>query len=378
MRATHLARFAAASLIVGLSVVAQTPPTQTPANAGTVATLGSPGMPAPYPGQTPRPFPRLVGPETLNPGPFPEHWPYPDEYNSVSAAPEVHHLRYTDAKLNFVEVAYFPGVHGQMHGHPFPSVFAVDAPAPKSVDERLDPDRMPKISRSAPPTGMSYPICVTMGPESPHAETNLDTWPHHFYRIEFKRVDDVGIQKNWRTWYPRMLDPPLVAGKIKTSSRDSKLSDAWPYPVAYHSILAAPNNYKLLYEDSHVRFVEVTLRPGETEPMHGDPYPSVIAMDAISGVTPGDRFMDAKSPLNGQSTQHAGPPPPQFTSPSCSTTGPRAPHAMTNSGTVPLHYYRIEFKRIDGPALKDNWRQWYPWMATITDETAKNPFRPNY
>ena len=216
-----------------------------------------------------------------------------------------------------------------------------------------------------------------MGPETPHAETNLDTWPHHFYRLEFKRLDDVGIQKNWQSWYPHMMDPPLVATRVKAPANAPKLSDAWPFPRAYDSIVAAPNNYKLLFEDDHVRLVEVTLRPGETEPTHGDPYPAVLALDAISGTTPTDTFADRKSSLNGQGAKLAGPPP-QFTSPSCSTTPPRAPHSMHNGGTTPIHYYRIEFKRIDGPALKDNWRKWYPWMATLTDETAKNPYRPNY
>src|SRR6516225_6381593 len=77
------------------------------------------------------PYKRLTGPMTLNPGDYPEHWPYADEYDALAAAPEVHHLRYMDGHIQFIEVAYFPGVQGQMHGHPFPSVFAVDAPRPK-------------------------------------------------------------------------------------------------------------------------------------------------------------------------------------------------------------------------------------------------------
>src|SRR5262245_55363708 len=75
-------------------------------------------------------YKRLTGPQTLNPGEWPAHWPYPDEYDSAAAASAVHHLRYVDGKVRFVEVAYFPGVRGQMHGHPYPSVFAMDAPAP--------------------------------------------------------------------------------------------------------------------------------------------------------------------------------------------------------------------------------------------------------
>lgn len=315
-----------------------------------------------YPGKRPRPYPRLEGPQTLNPGPYPTAWPYPDQYNSVFAAPEVHNLRYTDAKVNFVEVAYFPGVHGQMHGHPWASVFAVDAPAPKSVNERLDPDRPPKVATARGPNGQAFPTCMTMQPETPHAETNLDTWPHHFYRLEFKRLDGAGIRDHWKTWYPRMLDPPVTPAKSAAGG---------------DALAAAPNNYRLLFEDDHVRLVEVTLRPGETEPWHRDIYPSVLAMDADSGGEPVDRLREPNSALNGQGSQRAGPPP-GFTAPSCMTTGPRAQHALHNGGAAAIHFYRIEFKRIDGPALKDNWRTWYPWMATLTDATAKSPYRPNY
>jgi hypothetical protein len=27
-----------------------------------------------------------------------------------------------------------------------------------------------------------------------------------------------------------------------------------------------------------------------------------------------------------------------------------------------LHYYRIEFKRLDGDGLQSHWQEWYPWM----------------
>jgi hypothetical protein len=39
-----------------------------------------------------------------------------------------------------------------------------------------------------------------------------------------------------------------------------------------------------------------------------------------------------------------------------------SPHTIRNNGTVPLHHYRIEFKRIDGDNFRSHWREWYPWM----------------
>jgi hypothetical protein len=81
----------------------------------------------------------------------------------------------------------------------------------------------------------------------------------------------------------------------------------WPYPMAYVSIQAAANNYRLLFENEKVRLVEVTVRPGETTPIHGHPYPSVLAFNSIIGnpadVT--DQKLDAASPLNGQGALEA-------------------------------------------------------------------------
>jgi hypothetical protein len=35
----------------------------------------------------------------------------------------------------------------------------------------------------------------------------------------------------------------------------AKLSEKWPYPIAYDEIQAAPSNYKLLFEDQKLRYV---------------------------------------------------------------------------------------------------------------------------
>jgi hypothetical protein len=211
----------------------------------------APAGPPPLPPDAPKPpYRRLAGPETLNPGDWPEHWPYPDEDDSAVAASEVHHIRYIDNHVRFVEVAYFPGVHGQMHGHPWPSVFANDAPSPKNdYNVNLDPERRAIFGVGQPPLGMQFPTCRTLGPQAPHAETNNDTWPHHFYRLEFLRVDGAEIQENWKEWYPWMLDPLLPVKNVKPPAGAPKLSDAWPYPAILDSYHAAPNNYKLLYED---------------------------------------------------------------------------------------------------------------------------------
>jgi len=363
-----------AILVLVLSLKAWAQNAAPPSSDAPTPTAG----PRPLPPDAPKPpYRRLRGPETLNPGDYPQHWPYPDEYDSAVGASEVHHIRYIDSHVRFVEVAYFPGVHGQMHGHPWASVFAVDAPVPKAYNVSLDPENRPIVGRSPAPQGMQFPTCQTMNPQAPHAETNQDTWPHHFYRLEFMRLDGKGIEDHWKEWFPRLLDPVMPMKNAKPAADAPKFSDQWPYPIAYDSYKAAPNNYKLLYEDDHVRLIEVSVRPGETENMAGDPYPSVIANDDMAATTSEDHPLDPNSPLTEKGAGH-GPAPQGLEAPTCSTMGPLAPHAVHNTGTVPIHFYRIEFKRIDGDGLKTHWREWYPWMAKITDQYHEHPYASNY
>lgn len=364
----------AVAIFCGVAL-AQTPLPPPATAAAAPAAAGPPPAPPQLPPDVPtRPYKVVPGPQTLNPGEWPLHFPFSDEYDSAVAASGVHHVRYVDDHVRFVEVAYFPGVRGRMHGHPFPSVFAQDAPAPANPNVSLDPQRGMRVGRAAAPAGATFPTCNSATPQGPHAETGTDTFPHHFYRIEYFRVDGAGIQKNWKEWYPRASDPTVVA---KPAAKGPNLSAAWPYPASLDSYKASPNTNRLLWEDGKMRLIEVLIRPGETEAMHGNPYPSVLAFDADSGVSPTVKFMDAKSPLNGQGRVDSAILA-EFPTIRCANEGPRAPYAITNTGKTPIHYYRIEFKRIDGDGLKTKWREWYPWMAKLTDEYAKNKWELNY
>lgn len=348
-------------------------------------------------------YKKLSGPETKNRG----AWPYADAYDSVTADGEVYHIRYEDDHLRLVEVAYFPGVHGNMVGHPWPSVIAVDAPAPTHVvNVALDPDSQLNgqgTGHAPPPQGMVYPTCSTMGPQAPYAETNNDTFPLHYYRVEFKRIDGDGIKTNWKTWYPWMLLPLKPIANL--DPRDPKLgppvSKQYPFAAATESYRAAPNNHQLRYEDDHIVFLEVTFRPGERENLHGHENPSVFARDTgvspASGPTPipnppppqpanhdpgfskgaGGDYKLVPNGVNGQGGGSGGAPV-GMSWPSCATMGPQWPHAASTTNDYPTHFYRIQFKRVDGDGIKTHWREWYPWMAKLADDYKAHPSPSNY
>jgi hypothetical protein len=322
-------------------------------------------------------------------------YPYSAYLDAEIADSDVHRVLYADNRTMLMEVSNPPGLDVHMHGHPYASVFVRDsgATASASPNDPADAGRIANNSNAAgagaggladpvldpnspfngqgwglglAPKGMDYPACTTSPPQAPHKPMNRGKAPLHFYRIEFRRLDGEDIQSHWKEWYPEMAQPaPPVKNLTPGPNLGPNFSKEWPYPIVYDGIQAAPNNYKLLFEDEHLRFVEVTIRPGETTPMHGDPYPSVLAIGSISGgpSTMTDTKLDPNSPLNGQGSGHgAAPTIMNMKVPLCETMTPRAPHAIHNAGAVPLHYYQFDFKRIDGAGFVTNWQKWYPWM----------------
>ena len=317
---------------------------------------------------SPRPAPPCCG------------YPFPRNTDAEIADGDVHRALYEDSRIMFLEVINPPLLDVHMHGHPYTSVFAHDSTtgpkipdAPSNVgDTRLDkssPYNDMASGEGKAPEGMMWPTCTDSAPQAPHRPYNTHQAPNHFYRLEFLRLDGDDFANHWKEWYPSATTPGKpVKDLTPGAALGPKLSDAWPYPIAYDEIQAAPNNYKLLFEDEKLRLVEVMIRPGETTPMNGVPYPSVLAFNTVNTVSHSnsavtDKMMDPSSALNGQgSGEGKAPGKYNLKVPLCMTMTARAPHAIHNGLTVPLHYYQIEYKRLDGDGLLAHWKEWYPFM----------------
>src|SRR5579863_5372903 len=205
-------------------------------------------------------------------------YPYPKSYDAEVADPDVHRVLFENENIMFLEVANPPELDVKMHGHPYPSVFARDTGAGAVTgagpvraagialnDTHLDPDSQwsgKGWGDGGPPAGLEFPRCTTAPPEGPHRPINHNAVPVHFYRIEIRRLDSDGLPAHWKEWYPWMLKPAKpVQNLTRGPALGPNLSNEWPYSQLYDSVLAAPNNYQLLYEDGHVRLLEVTVRP---------------------------------------------------------------------------------------------------------------------
>ena len=110
--------------------------------------------------------------------------------------------------------------------------------------------------------------------------------------------------------------------------------------AAYDAITAAPDNHRVVFENEKVRVLEVTIKPGEKEPFHVHPMPSVMTVITgtklrITEATINDgKLVTGKTIEVGKDNFQ---PPPLW-------MPPQGLHSAENIGSVTFHAYRIELK----------------------------------
>src|SRR6476620_7965156 len=60
-------------------------------------------------------------------------------------------------------------------------------------------------------------------------------------------------------------------------------SDPSTWDPALDAVVAAPKHHKVVFENEHLRVLEVTLEPDDEEPIHHHRWPSVFVFDQVSG-----------------------------------------------------------------------------------------------
>ena len=119
-------------------------------------------------------------------------WNHPDSLDSVAVAPGNHKVLFENDRIRLLEVTLLAGEQEPLHGHKYPSVFALDAVQPALHDHA--PDGTP-ISIPRGLVTNEFPACLSMGPQEPHAAQDVDTFPQHFYRLEFKKIYGKDIEE---------------------------------------------------------------------------------------------------------------------------------------------------------------------------------------
>lgn len=271
---------------------------------------------------------------------------------------------FENAHIRFIEVTNWPG-KSHIGAVPYSSVLMTDADWPTLQETPTDPLAAKNENHSdkvVPRDNRPYPWCRTQTPLAARTVTVQSDFPQHYYRIDYKRVDGKDYGAHWQSWYADVFAPPakIVPDPGKSLQSGKPFSKEWPYDAGYNATEAAPANHTLRYDDDHVQLLEVAIRTGEKENMHGHPYPSVFADDggfAPEGeVTTNASLVPVPGPPWGKMS--TGPRGEDF--PICFSAVPEPPHEVTVKEGPPEHFYRVHFKRIDGDDIKTRWRQWYP------------------
>jgi quercetin dioxygenase-like cupin family protein len=116
---------------------------------------------------------------------------------------------------------------------------------------------------------------------------------------------------------------------------DSNNPATWP--DALDATVAAPQNHKVVLENERVRVLEVTVQPGEREPVHGHKWPSVMYVMAEDLI----RDYDSEGKLLYDSSTDKA----RMTTPYTIWMPPQAPHSVENMSKTPLRLLRVELKQ---------------------------------
>lgn len=138
-----------------------------------------------------------------------------------------------------------------------------------------------------------------------------------------------------------ILGATAVASAQQHLPADPMFCNPASYP--YDAVAAAPNSHHVLFEDEHVRILEIDLPALATEPIHIHALPSVIMGE--TGGAGGARFRYTEYRMeDGKFVEVAH----NDVEPSAGYravwSGPEGPHAITNTGQVGVKFQRIEIK----------------------------------
>ena len=110
----------------------------------------------------------------------------------------------------------------------------------------------------------------------------------------------------------------------------------WPWPDKLDAMIAAASSHRKLFENEHVRYLEVIIRPGESVPVHTHRWCSVIYVQSTSDFIRRDG--DGRVLFD---SRHAGALP---KTPAVEWVGPLPPHSIENVGTTVVHLLTVELK----------------------------------
>jgi hypothetical protein len=122
---------------------------------------------------------------------------------------------------------------------------------------------------------------------------------------------------------------------------DPNFCDPASHP--HDAVTAAPYSHRVMFEDEHVRVLEIRLPPGASEPVHIHALPSVIHGE--TGGEGGAKFLYTEYRwMNGEFIKVRENEVEASAGTRAVWSGPEGPHSITNIGPVGVKFTRVEIK----------------------------------
>ena len=217
--------------------------------------------------------------------------------------------------------------HNSKHDHQWLSIFLQDEAQPRGRDHGTDGTTTQpggEVSDDAP-----FPSLSVAGTQAPHAFENLDTFTKHFYRVEFKKIPFECPGKNGAMIFRKEAIETLPPIRVAS----------WSWPATMDAVITSQETDKVLFETYDIRFVEVTIPPGQKQATGETLWPAALLFfePQPTGV---ETSHDGKTTQIDRKFEGA-----KF--PTAIRMGPQPPHAFENKDNFPAHYYRVEFKKVN-------------------------------
>jgi hypothetical protein len=110
----------------------------------------------------------------------------------------------------------------------------------------------------------------------------------------------------------------------------------WPWPDELDAMIAAASFHRNLFENEHVRYLEVIIRPGDFVPVHTHRWPSVIYVQSTSDFV----RRDGEGRVLFDSRKAGALP----KTPAVEWVGSLPPHSVENVGKSVVHLLTVELK----------------------------------
>ncbi len=137
-------------------------------------------------------------------------------------------------------------------------------------------------------------------------------------------------------WYINKSSANAHATTIASSK------STWSWPDSLDALIAAPDNHKLVYEDSALRILSVTVIPGILDPIHTHKGKSIVWVTRTSPIIYNTYDFDDQRNFKIVKTDTIVIKQEELNK--ATWEKPEPPHSVENIGKDTFHLYRIEYK----------------------------------